>query len=1353
MTKKSDRAGNSRLLSLPDELLQIILGLADHPSDRCSVALSCSRLRRLSRRTPHALRLDYFSCRRFLNSRRARSRLSYTRQPPLPPVHLLPSLQSLTLLYVPSDLLPITRCSSLTSLTLCAPDSSDLSSLAFSSSSLVSSSSSRSSRASFSSLSSATPPSPLASSPPSPLRTTLTSLTIHSADLQGSLPSLAFFPSLTSLSLHSCTIDPYELRSLSRSLHSLTHLTIHSSPLISSDSLAPILQANPSLSSLSLHGTTYRLFRAQGFRSLLSRCSSQLRSLHLAGLPCFRPGLLADCRGLSSLSVEGVIESKESLLPNNVSLDCLVAMLVRVEQTGVAGGRPGGEAGGESGAEGWENGHAGVSAAAAAATGSGSSKRCRKYVDFCTEAAAAQADKIAAATDVVDLFKAADEAAKAARYDAHWAAFIVGENAVPRIAASLGKIRSGISACRSFSAGIRASNAAVEWEEKLMRAFNTNAAADSNTDAAAAAADLNIDGAAADSNIETAADHVAGFFATELNGGEEDGDGEAEEGDDIRGMDGMLPDDGLPEGVLGGVWSSAVETREEGLGRQRELLEELEEQFAAMSASFQSLRQLNRAPRATLAPPVADAAAAGAAAGDAAAGAAAGDAAAGTVEAAPGEAAALGEAAAPGEAAPGEAAAVEAAPGEASPGEAAPPGDGKQSGSRRSTSKRSEGCQSAVPVQVFCPRLESLSLEVLYFSTTPHTWLPPTLPSAPPLMYLSSPPPSSFHTSSSSNSSCLSPSSDSAARSPSIQAMSFHSIARAAVFGQLKRLSLVCYLGLEEQEWLKLLTARVKLEELKVQQNDKFSDAVMAGSRLSMLTSLTVLGCPKITAAGIGEVLGSFPRLRYLKVEVGKVQVRARRELLRAGVVVSFASARSGGPSVGYGFYLLDPTTEDQATTSSPSSHPDFEHKTRRRIILLIAVLPRRCTFALTSGQGRTASASRKPRTARSANCSFWRLPDSLFRGQLVMAEHREGADDSRLLSLPDELLKIILGLADHPSDRSNVALSCSRLRHLSRRTPHALRLEFHSRSRAANPQEWLKKFEDFSGVFTHVTDLTVEITSVLGDQVIAGIAAGCPKLEQLKLEVSAWDIFDVNGPAWRNLANRCPLLASLELNSPSARSRSPHTQQPPLPPVHLLPSLQSLSLLYVPSDYLSIPRCSSLTSLTLWGPESSSLSSLAFSPSSCASSSSVASSRPSSLRTSLTSLTIYSAQLSCSFAPLTFFPSLSSLSLHSCSIDRYELRSLSRSLYKRTHIAIHSCPFVSSYSLIPTLQANPALSSLSLHGTNYCLFAAQGFRSLLARCSSQLHSLHLAGFPSLRPGLLADCSALRSLSVVGAVD
>ncbi|CAI7838209.1 unnamed protein product [Closterium sp. NIES-54] len=906
MTKRSDRAGNSRLLSLPDELLQIILGLEDHPSDRCSVALSCSRLRRLSRRTSHTLRLDYFSCRRFVNLRQWLKALDdYSRThspfPAAPPSPLSPSAPLNLPIFPPLHSLPPPLSPPRPALpVLPSPH-----------------------------LPPPTPPSPLASSPPSSLRTTLTSLTIHSADLQGSLPSLAFFPSLSSLSLHSCTIDPYELRSLSHSLNSLSHLTIHSSPLISSDSLAPILQANPSLSSLSLHGTTYRLFRAQGFRSLLSRCSSQLRSLHLAGLPCFRPGLLADCRGLSALSVEGVIESKENLLPNNVSLDCLVAMLVHVEQMGGAGGEAGGEAEGEagemaggeagekaegeaeeSGAEGWENGHASVPAVA----GRCSRKRGRKYVDFCTEAVAAQADKIAAATDVVDLFKAADEAAKAARYDVLWATRVVGENAVPRIAASLGKIRSGISACWSFSAAIGASNAAVEWEEKLMRAFNANAAADSNTDAAAAA-DLNIDGAAADSNIETAAGQVVGFFATELNVGEEDGDGEAEEGDAIRGMDGMLPDDVLPEGVLCGVWSSAVETREEGLGRQRELLEELEEQFAAMSASFQSLRQLNRALRATLARPVADAAAGGAAAGDAGvAAAAAGDAAAAEAEGrggrGDGEAAAGGDGAAAaahggtiagegrttghgaggGATAAGEVAAGQAGPGEAEPGEAesgeAAPGDGKRPISRKSTGKRSEGCQSAIPVRVFCPCLESLTLQVLYFSTTPHTWLPPTLPSAPPLMYLPSPPPSSFsHASSSSFSTCLS-SSVSFARSPSIQAMSFQSIARAAVLGQLKRLALVCCLGLEEQEWLKLLTACVKLEELKVQQNDKFSDAVMAGSRLSMLTSLTVLGCDKITAAGIGEVLGSFPRLRYLKVEVGKVQERARRELLRAGVVV-----------------------------------------------------------------------------------------------------------------------------------------------------------------------------------------------------------------------------------------------------------------------------------------------------------------------------------------------------------------------------------------------------------------------------------------------------------------------------------
>ncbi|CAI5521793.1 unnamed protein product [Closterium sp. Naga37s-1] len=663
-----------------------------------------------------------------LNSRYQRS---YTRQPSLPPLHLFPSLQSLSLLYVPSDLLPITRCSSLTSLTLWSPESSSLSSLAFSSSPLASSSTSS-----------------VASSPPSSLRTSLSSLTIHSAQLQGSLASLALFPSLSSLSLHSCTIDPNELHSfsrsihsLSRSLHSLTHLTIHSCPLISSRSLIPILQANPALSSLTLHETTYRLFGAQGLCSLLARCSSQLRSLHLAGLPCVRPGLLADCRGLSSLSVEAVIDPPGRQFPRDVSLDGLVSMLVRVERIGVAGGRAGGEAGreagGEVGTEGWEKGNAGGSAAAAAAAASRIACRAAaggsgRYVDFRTEAVAAQADKFAATQSAINFFDAAEEALRIAQSDARWAARAEGEITVARIAACLGNIRSGISACRSFCRAVRESKAAFVWEERLMRAFAA-AAAYSNTAAASSNA------AAADSNAPIVAGQAAGLFSTQLRFGEQDMDGE-EEGDEARGMDGVLADDRLPESALGGVRSGAVETREEVLGMVRPLMQELREQRVAVRESLHFLRHLDASlGAATLPQPVL-----GAAAGEAAAG------------------------------------------------------------------------EAAVPVHVFCPRLDSLTLQGLYFSPTPFvSWLPTTPPSASPLMYLSSLPPSTSRHSSSSSASCLF--SPSPGPSSSIQPMSFQSTARAAIFGQLKRLVLVRCLGLEEQEWLQLLAACVRLKELKVQ--------------------------------------------------------------------------------------------------------------------------------------------------------------------------------------------------------------------------------------------------------------------------------------------------------------------------------------------------------------------------------------------------------------------------------------------------------------------------------------------------------------------------------------------------------
>ncbi|CAI7911178.1 unnamed protein product [Closterium sp. NIES-53] len=908
MAKRTDRAGNSRLLSLPDELLQMILGLADHPFDRCSVALSCSRLRRLSRRTLHTLSFDFYSRRRVtnlrqwlnafddysrvfthltdltveLNSRYARSHLSYTRQPALPPVHLLPSLQSLSLLYVPSDYLSIPRCSSLTSLTLWAPESSTLSSLAFSSSPLLSSPSSPLSSSSSS---------PLASSPPSPLRTSLSSLTIHSAKLQGSLASLAFFPSLSSLSLHSCTVDPYELRSLSRSLHSLANLSIHSCPLVSSHSITPILQANPALSSLSLHGTTYRLFGAQSFRSLLSH-SSQLHSLHLAGLPSFRPGLLAACSALRSLSLEGVVGSSNSLLPGAVSLDSLVVLLVQAERRG---GGAGWEAGGHGGADGRERGRTSTPAAAAPVLPRGGNKQWGKYVDIRREGEAAQADKLAAVRDVIDFLAIAEETHDAAFAEANQMVRAVGESAMARIAASLGNIRFGISVCRSFSASVRESNAAMEWEEKLLRSFDAATASSSSAAAAAPAAP------AANSNVAAAAaGPVAWFFSTELDSGEEVRDGEEEEVVEI--MDGTLADESFPESVLSGLRSGAVDTREAAMNRLQEMVRKLMDALHAVYASFRLMRPLISYPRDASGGSGADggaAAAAAAADGRAAvnrvvggggaeasqqagnalegrgpAEVAAGDVAAGEVaagEVAAGEVAA-GEVAA-GEVAAGEAAAGEAAVGEVASGEVAP-GDENISSSK-----------PAIPVQVLCPPLESLTLQSLLFSSTPHVlWLPCNLPCTSPRMYLSPPPPPppSY--------SCLpslcSSLSSSCAPVLSTRPMSFQSIARAAVFGQLKRLHVVRCLGLEEQDWLQLLAACAKLEQLRVEQDDTFSDAVVARSRLQTLASLTVVMCEKITAASIGGVLGSFPRLRYLLVEEEKILARARRELLRAGVIV-----------------------------------------------------------------------------------------------------------------------------------------------------------------------------------------------------------------------------------------------------------------------------------------------------------------------------------------------------------------------------------------------------------------------------------------------------------------------------------
>ncbi|CAI5496475.1 unnamed protein product [Closterium sp. Naga37s-1] len=204
---------------------------------------------------------------------------------PLPPLHAFPSLHSLSLFIHTSKLKPPTRrsfltslthCSSLTSLTLWNPAPPTLSSLASSSSSL-------------------TP--------------TFKSLTPHSAKLQSFLSSLCRFPTLTPLSFLSYSIDPFELHTLSCSLHTLTHLTVHDCPL------GRVTIATPDED---LDHTTKS---SQGFHSLLHLSAPRLNALDLSRLPSFRPG-----------------------------------MLVRVVQRGGEGGE-GGEVGREEGGEGGEDFH------------------------------------------------------------------------------------------------------------------------------------------------------------------------------------------------------------------------------------------------------------------------------------------------------------------------------------------------------------------------------------------------------------------------------------------------------------------------------------------------------------------------------------------------------------------------------------------------------------------------------------------------------------------------------------------------------------------------------------------------------------------------------------------------------------------------------------------------------------------------------------------------------------------------------------------------------------------------------------------------------------------------------------
>ncbi|CAI5966720.1 unnamed protein product [Closterium sp. NIES-65] len=803
-----------------------------------------------------------------------------------PPVHTFPSLRSLSLLFVPAHHRCIALCSSLTSLALWHPDAFALHSLA---------------------------------SPSTPLHRSLTSLTIHNAWLETALTPLASLPRLASLSFLSCTIDPCDLHALARSLHTLTHLAstqklaVHHCPMIPSHSLAALAESNPALASLSLHSTSHFLFIARGLRDLFLSSSSRLHTLTLSGLPSYRPGMLARCSSLQCLTLRGREAARGSILPSESpqkpSLDCIVAMLVRVEQLGA----PEGPEGGGDGVERWkgamvgENGGRGSTAAspaaaaaageaetedeaeamtaeakegdeavspAAAATPVVCSSRRRRYVDLRKEAAAGRAEFVAAMDNWMALTKTSKWKLKKAATEAlRWRRLHHRVGALDFISQAVVQVLSAILLCRC-----------VRLAKAEMKGWSAREAALAKACRAAEA---------------------AGIFTAAVEEEVEEEEGVEPERDDEEGRGGQgidaeevvryMPEDDLEddlaavsEKLLAWVAVPRADARELLHALMELLLLEMEDMGARFEIHDPAQPHPTILPGLVIVPALAavpGAAAGGlvtAAAGAGAAAAVPGPAVHGTAEGAAAEGAAAEGAAAEGAAAEGAAAEGAAAEGAAAEGAAAEgmAAEGtategtaaqdprsaqeeargavgedvraagafeqlpraKQLGGRSSTRPPPQGSAPpkkstvsktstlATPVEVLCPPLESLTLDSIRFT--------------------------------------------------------FESLARAAVCGRLKSLALLNCCGLEEGQLEELLRACGMLEDLRVQGCDGFSGSVIAGSRLEVLNRLSVVGCGGITADAIGRLLGNVPRLQYLEVEGDKVSERARRELLRAGVVV-----------------------------------------------------------------------------------------------------------------------------------------------------------------------------------------------------------------------------------------------------------------------------------------------------------------------------------------------------------------------------------------------------------------------------------------------------------------------------------
>ncbi|CAI5458601.1 unnamed protein product [Closterium sp. Yama58-4] len=174
--------------------------------------------------------------------------------------------------------------------------------------------------------------------------------------------------------------------------------------------------------------------------------------------------------------------------------------------------------------------------------------------------------------------------------------------------------------------------------------------------------------------------------------------------------------------------------------------------------------------------------------------------------------------------------------------------------------------------------------------------------------------------------------------------------------------------------------------------------------------------------------------------------------------------------------------------------------------------------------------------------------------------------DRSRLLALPDELLECILSTVTHPTDRCNVALVCSHLRRISRRTPHSLLVHFKPHHhRHSNVEDWSGELDVQSRAFPRVTSLKVRVATTLQDSLLADIGATCGQLKELRLFAVDWGRFEATDSGWKSLARQCPskpLSAVLRLSS------------------RKLQTLTLAGLLSFRSGMLA--GCSSLESLTL---------------------------------------------------------------------------------------------------------------------------------------------------------------------------